>query len=216
MGLETTTAPTEEKIKEWEQAYLGRHSYRGDVFVASLALHRDPASRIYAYLRNSFLGDRVSADIPLIDHSPISRLVENAYLGLTLFGEIDPEQYRAFATNEFNCDPLLVFLNREKAGVAPDDTTKWFYKTFGLEHQRRYGSVYVGSHGGMLMDGLRFNVTIMRRSTIEAKEEDATRSVAAFAQVVEGSLPHISVNPMPVETYLQELQSALKFLPRDW
>lgn len=199
----------EEEAKKWEQAHLGRNIYWGEMHLAFLVLRSDPTKRVYTSLLSGLQNDSFFTAIPLIDHTPQDRLAEEAYLRSTFMGEVDPEKYRAFATGEFNSDKLLAFLNRENAGVSPDDITKWFYKTFGLGHQKQYGPVSIGSQGGMYPDGLHYNVTIEGRRKMVA-------TAAGFAQVVEKSLPQISLSPLPVETYMQDLQSALKFLPRDW
>ena len=44
----------------------------------------------------------------------------------------------------------------------------------------------------------------------------AELSAIDFAQATQRSLPHIIVDPLPVEAYLQDVQSTLRFLPRDW
>lgn len=205
---------TEHEAKRWEEAFLGRSLFQQDVYAVLLALRNDPSKKIYA----SLVVDpyRVSIDIPLVDHTPQETLIQQAYK-TTFFGEVVPEKYHAFATDEFTRDHLLALLNRKIAGVSSDETPDWFYTTFNVKHLKPYGSLYIGSHGGQGTYGYDYNATIEenRPRTSEITGKSAI-SATEFAQATHRSLPHISVNPLHVDAYLQEVQSTLKFLPRDW
>lgn len=194
---------------KWEPAFLGTNMFQREVYLASLALQGATPKRAYAFMITN--GYSTSIDVPLIDPTPDDRLAQQAY-ETTFFGEVDPERYRTFATNEFTREHLLASLNRTQAGVSPDEVHTWFYTTFGVEHLGRYGSVYIGSHGGR--DS--FNATIESIPHANTSEGNATRAAAQFADFVERSIPQLSVEPLPVETYLQDIQNTLKFLPRDW
>lgn len=210
---EPPVAPTDVDTEAWEHAFLGRYWFQGNVCCATLALRSDDSKKAYAYM--SVSPRRVSLDIPLLDHTPQETLLQKAY-ETTFFGEVVPERYRAFAKDEFNRDHLLAFLNRKKAGVSPDEVLEWFYATFGVKHLKKYGSIYLSSHGGVNRYGYDYFATIERSSTADSVDDITTRAAIDFANDVQKSLPHLSVEPLPVDAYLQDLQSTLKFLPRDW
>ena len=203
----------EQEVKRWEEAYLGRSLFQ-DVYVALLALRNDPSKKVYATLVVDPWSVRI--DIPLADHTPEETLIQQAY-ETTIFGEIDPEKYRPFATGEFTRGYLLALLNRKTAGVSPDDTPEWFYTTFGVKHLEPYGDLYIGSHGGQGTYGYTHNATIeWRKSRTQVIIGMSTLAALDFAKVTQRSLPHMSVTPLPVDVYLEDVQSTLKFLPRDW
>lgn len=204
---------TEYEAKRWEEAFLGKSLFQQDVYALLLALCNDPSKKIYASLVVDPLKPYI--DIPLIDHTPQDVLARRAYM-TTFFGEVVPEKYHAFATDEFIRDHLLALLNRKTAGVSPDEVSKWFYTTFRLEHLKRYGPIYIGSHGGANTYGYDHHATIESSSQADGVKGMTTRAAVDFAKVVQRSLPHLIVEPLPIDTYLQDVQSTLKFLPRDW
>lgn len=213
IGLLPKPEGSEYEVKRWEKAFLGKSLFQQDVYVALLALRDDISKEVHVLVNTDH--NRVFIDIPLIDHTPDNKLAQQA-IGTTFFGEVVPEKYRAFATNEFNSEHLLAFLNRTAADVLPDEVTGWFYTTFGVEHLKRYGSVYIGSHGGMGTYGHDYNATIESISATDSVKGTTPGAVVDFARVVQRSLPHLRVEPLPVDTYLQSVQSTLKFLPKDW
>lgn len=210
----------DQERKQWEAAYIGRDFLGKREYLLSLTLRDDPSKKIYAALGTNDLGAEI--DIPLTDPTPQEELSRDAYLKATFFGEVDPEKYHEFATDSFRKDHLLVLLNRNAAGVDPDGVTDWFHTTFGVTHLDRYGSVYIGSHGGAGKYGYNHTATIsplkrdhdsrQREETDEMSEQKAIE----FAHEVSKSLPHIDVVPLAIPTYLQDAQNALQFLPRDW
>lgn len=203
----------EYEVKRWEEAFLAKSLLQEDVYAALLALRCDPSKKVYASLA---VGPRrVSIDIPLKDQTPQKTLVQSAY-ETTFFGEVNPEKYRAFATGEFTRDHLLAMLNRDTAGVSVDEAPGWFYTTFGVEHLKSYGSLYIGSYGGQSAYGYDYNATIENRTRTSEVTGRSAISAIDFAQATQRSLPHISVSPLPIDAYLQQVQSALKFIPRDW
>jgi hypothetical protein len=108
---------------------------------------------------------------------------------------------------------MFAFLNRTSAATSSHhETPNWFYRTFGVEHLEPYRTVFIGSHGGHDT----FNATIENRRLQGVTPEITAQSVSHFTQEIQRSIGHITINPLPVDTYLNELQSKLKFLPRDW
>ncbi|MEK7605428.1 MAG: hypothetical protein AAB478_02770 [Patescibacteria group bacterium] len=210
----------DQERKQWEAAYIGRDFLGKREYLLSLALRDDPLKRIYAALGINDLGAEI--DIPLTDLTPQEELARDAYLKATFFGEVDPDKYHEFATDSFTKDHLLALLNRNAAGVQPGDVTDWFHTTFGVTHLERYGSVYIGSHGGLGEYGYDHNATIspLKRDH-DSRQRDETEEMSMgkaidFAHVVRKSLPHIDMVPLAIPTYLQDAQDALQFLPRDW
>lgn len=203
----------EHEIRKWEEAFLGKSLFQQDEYAVLLVLRSDPSKRLYG----SLVVDprRVLIDIPLVDHTPEEALARQVY-ETTFFGEVDPEKYRATATKEFTREHLLAFLNRKAAGVFPGETPDWFYTTFGVKHLEPYGSLYIGSHGGQGTYGYDYNATIESRRRAGEVAGKSVISAIDFAQTTQRSLPHIRVTPFPVDGYLQEVRSTLKFLPRDW
>lgn len=207
--VKSTVAHSDVGTEAWERAYLGKSLSR-DVYCATLALSADNSKEVYAFMIADPL--RVSLDIPLVDHTPQDTLLQEAS-ETTFFGKVVPKRYRAFATNEFTRHHLLAFLNRKKAGVLPDEVPEWFYTTFGVKHLEEYGSVYLHSHGGAGKYGQNHCATIERSSPADHVDDMTTRMAIDFAKVIQESLPHLSVEPLPVKAYLQDLQSTLQFLP---
>jgi hypothetical protein len=211
---------SEEERKQWETAYLGKDFLGKREYGVSLTLHDNPSIRVFAAISTDSLG--VEIDIPLIDRTPEQELLNEAYLNTTLFGEIDPEKYRSFATEEYKKEQLFAFLNRKMAGVEIDDVPDWFYSTFNMDHFERYGAVHISSHGGGGEYGHDFNATINpinRSSDYNRRDETQEASIQRandYVQTVRQSLPHIDVKPLPVKSYLQDVQDTLRFLPRDW
>lgn len=204
-------AGTNADTAKWKEAYLTRSSIpEGYTYAALLALQADPSKRLYTQLQVQ--DTRVFLDIPLIDRSPNRTLAERAYAEATFFGEVDQERYRRFATDTFRSEQLFALLNRESAGVGNAEIATWFYTTFRVEHLKPYGDLFVGSHGG----STTFFATLENRNRMPTPLEDPTVLAAAFGRKVLESLPHVSLNPLPVNSYLQDLQPALRFLPKDW
>ncbi|MBI2034669.1 MAG: hypothetical protein HYT11_02955 [Candidatus Levybacteria bacterium] len=212
--LKRRTENSDEEAKKWEPAFLGKDLYGRSRYVASLALRDDQSKKVYALVNTDF--GEVMMDIPLNDPIPKEVLVQQAYLSSTVFGEIDQEKYRDFATNSYR-DHLLALLNREMAGVSSEDVAKWFYTTFGIERSKKYGKICICSHGGLGKYGYDFNV-MMVESNDRTNDVNGmtTRAVADFTHVVLRSLPYVSLKPLPVDVYLQDVESTLKFLPKDW
>jgi hypothetical protein len=210
---------TAEVREQWEAAYLGKNFLGKREFIISLTPHDDPSKRVYGAVGVDW---DVDIDIPVTDPTPQEELLTEAYLNATLFGEIDLDKYRGFATDEFKKDELLAFLNRSRAGVASDDVPTWFYNTFHVDHLEKYGSVYIGSHGGAGEYGYDYTVTIsplQRSLDSDRRDETAETSIQRannYVQVVRESLPGIDITPLPVDEYLQDVQNTLRFLPRDW
>ena len=213
--LKRSSEILEEELKNWESAFLGKEEFWTEqAYLASLALRREPSIKIYALLRSNPL--RTIIDIPLNDPTPQEILAREAYLGTTVFGEIDPEKYRAFATNVYTRDHLLALANRQTAGVKSEKVDEWFYTAFGVEHLKQYGGIYIGSTGGLGEYGHHFNVTIENKNRERGVKDTSITTAVDFAKVAQQSLPHITINPLPVDTYLQDMRSQLKFLPQDW
>lgn len=210
----------DQERKQWEAAFIGRDIFGKREYLLSLSLRDDPSKRIYAALGTNDLGAEI--DIPLTDPTPKEELAREAYLNATFFGEVDPEKYQEFATDSFRKDHLLALLNRNAAGVDSDGVTDWFHTTFGVTHLERNGSVYIGSHGSAGKYGYTHTATIRplkRDSSSRLRDEIDEMSMQKatdFAHEVRKSLPHIDVVPLAIFTYLQEVQDALQFLPRDW
>lgn len=204
---------TEIEISRWEQAYLGKSLFRQDVYTTSLALHGENTRKVYALMIADLF--HVHIDIPLVDHTPPGRLSQQAY-ETTFFGEVIPEKYRAFAIDGLSRNGLVAFLNRKTADVSLDEISGWFYTTFGVEHLKNYGSIYIGSHDGRNTDGYDYSATIESSSRQGSVGGVTIESVVNFSRIVRRSLPHLNVEPLPVDAYLQDLQSTLKFLPKDW
>ncbi|MCL4365746.1 hypothetical protein M1437_00785 [Patescibacteria group bacterium] len=201
------------EIRRWEEAFLGKSLLEQDRYAVLLALRSNPSQRVYASL--AIDSSRVLIDVPLEDHTPQEILAQRAY-ETTFFGQEDPEKYRAFATEEFTHRRLLALLNRTTAGVSPDETFDWFCGTFGVRNLNSYGSVNIISHGGKGNYGYSFGVWIENAAQIDAIAGRGIASAIDFAEATQKSLPHIRVNPLPIDAYLQDVQSTLKFLPRDW
>ncbi len=213
---------TDEVYAQWESAYLGRHWYTRE-FLVSLSRKNDSSIRAYATLElNSHGHDKI--EIPLSDPTPERVLVENAYKNATFFGEVDPEKYQSFATDEFNKKELLAFLNRSIAGVSPAEYPDWFGETLDVAVLQKYGPFYISTHGGVCEYGYDHNATILLRELgnrrgisiePETKVESITRA-HDFTNMIENVIPHIDVAPLSTTMYLDELQSHLRFLPQDW
>lgn len=197
--------------ERWDAALLGPTFFKdGYEYVTTLALRSDPTKKVYALLKTNSLGAGI--DIPLIDDTPDEKLVEDAYLRSTFFGDIDPGKYYGFATEPHSRNIFLAFLNRKIAGVPPKGVEQWFYDTYDMKHGEEFRSVYISSHGG---SGTH-NADIRARRREDEIRGVTTEDAIAYAQVVRKSLPHIDLNPIPIVSYLDDLQSALKFLPKDW
>ncbi|SRR5260221_3074391 len=205
----------------WQSAYAGTNFLDTKSYLVLLALRDDPTKKIYATLEIGRLG--VKIDIPLEEHTPQVELLNEAYLHSTFFGEIDPERYREHATETFTAEKLLAFLNKTSTGAdTPNDAPSRFYDMLNLSHGRDYGLIHISSHGGSTRRGYDFNATIepmlreFHADLTDASEEKQINNAQGFTHLVQVSLPHMTITPLPVETYLQDVQNALRFLPRDW
>lgn len=209
---EVLTAPEIEALK-WEEASLGPGFMRRERYAALLTRRDNPASKVYASLEVH--PSRLTLDIPLSEDTPEEILRHQAYL-TTFFGDIDPVMFRSFATADFTAGKLMAFLNKKTAGTYPKTSTDWFHKSFGVNLHDRSGDYFIGSHGVRTEHGFNHNETIERSSSFRSNEEPDIQSVIAFARGAENAFRHLSITPLPVETYLQDIQSTLKFLPKDW
>lgn len=203
----------------WESANAGKDFLGRNSFLVLLGRRDDPTKMIYATLEVGRLGVRI--DIPLVEHTSEEELRQSVNLHPTLWGDIDPEGYRK-ATETFTREAVLAALNRRVTDAdTPGDVPARFYDMLGISHGEAYGSVLIGSHGGLATHGYDFNATIepLPRELLndlkglpEAAQVDAA---LGYAQFVEASLPHLTVSPLPVDSYIQDVQATLQFLPRD-
>ena len=206
------SAELKSEIKKWKEAsFDGPICLRGE-YAILLSLRSDSSKKVYASL--VVYPSRVNIDIPVMDNTPQEELIKSAY-DTTFFGEVDPEKYREFATGP-NRRSLLAFLNRTKAGVTSNETPQWFYATFGLKSQGPYDSVYIGSSGGIGNYGYESSITIGGSSETDDIAGNEEISAIAFAQMTQKSLLNIIVTPLSIDRYLEDIQSTLKFLPKDW
>jgi hypothetical protein len=109
----------------------------------------------------------------------------------------------------------MALLNRVRAGVVSDDVAKWFRTAFGVEHNKKYGTISVSSHGGNKEYGYNYGVTIDHLDRFNRVKGMNSRAAIDFTQVVQESLPYLSIKPVPVEKYVKTVQSALQLLPND-
>ncbi len=210
---------SQEPRELWQSAFAGTDFLGTKAFLVLLALRDDPTKIIYATLEIGGLGARI--DIPLEEHTSEEELRRSINLHPTLWGGTDPDGYRE-ATETFSRGRLLASLNRTTTGAdTPNHVPARFYGMLHISHGEVYGAVHVGSHGGSTQRGYDFNATLepmlgeFRNDSIRASEGVQIDQAMAFGQLVQASLPHLTVTPLPVDTYLQDVQATLQFLPRD-
>ncbi len=208
---------SEEERRQWEESYLGR-SFIGDYEYSMMITLKDNNDLVsFGFLRTN--PSRVAIDIPLAGDIAYEELINKAYAEGTFFGEVDPEKFKEFATESFTKNELLVLLNRNYSGVESDEDSDWFFEKFQLDHNKSYKDVAVSSHGG----GRSFYAEIIpniafkfaSRHFHETYEESKFRA-SNYRNVTQKSLPHLTITPLPVDSYLQLVEDNLPFLPRNW
>lgn len=218
-GANSREVPKDQR-QLWQSAHAGTNFLGTNEYLVLLASRTNPKKKIYAVLELGSLGAQI--DIPLEEHTPGDELRNSVNLHPTLWGDIDPEGSHE-ATETYTKEKLLAFLNRTSTGAdTPNGVPGKFYDMLNLRHGERYGSVFISSHGGSTRRGYNFNATIepilreFHDDLKYASEEVQMAKAHEFTQLVEASLPHLTVTPLPVDEYLGEVRQALRFLPRDW
>lgn len=215
-ALLTPEVPT----NRWSETQLESDLfYREGPCLGVLSTNDGSEKKVYTMLTRFGLTEySAGVDIPLKEPTPTNILVEQAYLNSTFFGEIDPEKYRKYALNPYNASDLLAFLNRTEAQVESDEMPQWFYENFQVEHLESYGRMYIGSHGGSSKFGHTFNATIEYNSNKDNGGKSIVEEAVAISRDINRSFsgPHIELSPLPVNDYLDILQTTLKFCPQDW
>lgn len=206
----------QEQRRLWQSAYAGTDFLGTNAYLVLLVLRYDPTKKIYATLEMG--GSGVKIDIPLEEHTPEEELRQGVNLHPTLWGDIDPEGYRE-ATETFTREKLLASLNRTTTGSdTPSHVSAKFYDILHISHGEVYGAVHVGSHGGSTRRGYDFNATLepmpreFHNDLKHASEDVQIDEAMDFTQLVQASLPHISVVPLPIEAYLHDVRTSLQFL----
>lgn len=204
---------TAEEAMKWQGASLGPGFLRSERYAAMLTRQSDPSVKVYGTVINN--KDRITLDIPLMEHTPVEVLRQQA-AEATFFGEIDPDKFRTFVTGDFITDKLLAYLNRTQAGVLPEAVPAWFHKAFGLEHLEHFSNFYIGSHGGSSTYGYTHHATIEPKLPRRLRGGRDYAGPHDFTEAAQQSIPHLRISPLPVETLMQGVQATLQFQPQYW
>lgn len=214
-GFDRNVLSLEDRERErqaWEAAELTRdYLNKQPVYAATLTTTEDPSVGVFAFV-DYHMGGRPWVNIPLHNDTPDEVLVTDYYNNATFFGEIDQERFTVRATMPFEINRLMAFLNRQTAGMGVSEASEWFHKNFDINYNSRYGSVFASSLGGSNDYGEDHTVTF----ETDFNGWNEPESPEDFARRLGECLPYLNLTPLPKQGYLQAVQSALPFLPRDW
>lgn len=203
----------EEEKLDWKSARLATDEYMREsghgIYATTLGLRDNPDMTFFSFVR--FHNDGMPyVEIPLSSPKGIKKdLVEEFYTSATFMGEVDDEKFEDVATSQNKLDGIMTYLNQTVAGVSSDQTFRWFYDVFRVDHLDRRGEVYFSCHSA----ADSFNATI---ELDNHRWSDDLEDLDAFVRKISVTYPHLKFEPLSKDDYLKAIETTLPFLPKDW